>query len=89
MLLKKDIDNIEVEIIKRMRGGLSMPKFAEISKFIGRNNEITELARYLESAVSGDGQIVFINGEAGIGKTRFINEVRAFHKRVLTRIYHL
>jgi predicted ATPase len=54
-----------------------MMRIAERAKFIGRYNEITELASDLESAVMGKGQIVFISGEAGIGKTRFINQVRS------------
>ena len=54
-----------------------MTRIAEKAKFIGRFNEITELASLLESAVMGKGQIVFISGEAGIGKTRFINHVRS------------
>jgi predicted ATPase len=52
-----------------------MSQIAETAKFIGRYNEITELASYLEDVVTGQGQIVLINGEAGIGKTRFISEV--------------
>jgi predicted ATPase len=52
-----------------------MSQIAETAKFIGRYNEITELASFLEDVATGQGQFVLINGEAGIGKTRFISEV--------------
>jgi predicted ATPase len=53
-----------------------MSLIAEKAKFVGRINEITELAEIMESGARGNCQTVFINGEAGIGKTRFINEVQ-------------
>jgi archaellum biogenesis ATPase FlaH len=52
-----------------------MSHVAETVKFIGRRDEVTELAVILEKAVASEGQVVFISGEAGVGKTRFINEV--------------
>ena len=53
-----------------------MTQIAETAKFIGRHDEINELAVVLENAAASEGQMVFISGEAGIGKTRFINEVQ-------------
>ena len=47
---------------------------------VGREQELKELMRYLESAFNGKGNTVFITGEAGSGKTRisrkFLNEAR-------------
>jgi Cdc6-like AAA superfamily ATPase len=37
---------------------------------VGRERELEELQRYLDSAVKGKGTTVFISGEAGSGKTR-------------------
>jgi predicted ATPase len=54
-----------------------MSQIAGAAKFIGRSDEITELAGILEKAVKGEGQMAFIKGEAGIGKTRFISEIRS------------
>ncbi len=41
---------------------------------VGREKELEELQRCLESAIKGKGKTVFISGEAGAGKTRLINE---------------
>jgi len=47
-------------------------------RFINRNHEIAELKLYLDEAVKGNGKTVFISGEAGIGKTRLINELQNY-----------
>ncbi|MDI6917772.1 MAG: tetratricopeptide repeat protein, partial [Thermoplasmatales archaeon] len=46
--------------------------------FIDRNQEIAELKSYLDDMIKGNGKTVFINGEAGIGKTRLINELQNY-----------
>jgi DNA-binding winged helix-turn-helix (wHTH) protein/tetratricopeptide (TPR) repeat protein len=48
-------------------------------EFVGRDKDMAHLRRWLEKAVSGDRQVVFINGEAGAGKTAL---VEAFLKSV-------
>ncbi|MCK5343916.1 MAG: AAA family ATPase, partial [Candidatus Heimdallarchaeota archaeon] len=45
------------------------------SKFVGRDEEISRLTKHIERAITGDGNFVFVEGEAGIGKTRLVNEV--------------
>jgi predicted ATPase len=47
--------------------------FAEPA-FVGREAEMKELEACLSSAISKRGKTVFINGEAGTGKTRLVNE---------------
>jgi tetratricopeptide (TPR) repeat protein len=42
--------------------------------FVGREAEIEELEAYLKSAIQEKGKTVFIEGEAGTGKTRLLNE---------------
>jgi predicted ATPase len=37
--------------------------------FVGREPELRSLERLFRSAISGDGRMVFITGEPGIGKT--------------------
>ncbi|UCH88718.1 MAG: DUF835 domain-containing protein [Thermoplasmata archaeon] len=54
-----------------------MLSIAETAEFIGRQKELDELNALLNLAGKGKGQIIFISGEAGIGKTRLINEVRS------------
>ena len=46
------------------------------SPFVGRHRELEFLSSRLESAVRGQGQILGISGEAGIGKSRLVYEFR-------------
>ena len=39
---------------------------------VGRDPELTQLHRWLDKALSGERQIVFVTGEAGIGKTTLV-----------------
>ncbi len=41
---------------------------------VGRERELEELMRCLDSVVEGKGTTVFVSGEAGSGKTRLVNE---------------
>lgn len=41
---------------------------------VGRDAEIEQLLRHFDSASNGKGTTVFVFGEAGVGKTRLINE---------------
>jgi predicted ATPase len=47
------------------------------SKFVGRQREIGELKVDLEEALSGQGRLVMLVGEPGIGKTRTARELAA------------
>src|SRR5262245_33221683 len=47
------------------------------SPFVGRTDELALLKRSMNESASGRGRIVFIEGEAGIGKTRLVEEVLA------------
>ena len=47
-----------------------------MSVFIGRERDVTQLGEYLRDALQGKGKVVFIVGEAGIGKTRLIEEFK-------------
>ncbi len=44
------------------------------SPFVGRNTESTTLDLALESALAGNGSVIALVGEAGIGKTRIVEE---------------
>jgi predicted ATPase/DNA-binding winged helix-turn-helix (wHTH) protein len=51
---------------------IEMPGLSEaggFQPFVGRNDELRRLQRHLELAHAGQRQIVFISGEAGIGKS--------------------
>ena len=45
--------------------------------FVGREEETTELGQLLESARQGNGSLVLIGGEPGVGKTRLCEEMLA------------
>ena len=45
--------------------------------FVGREQDLETVGRLFQEAVQGKGSVVFITGEAGIGKTTFINEFKA------------
>ncbi|MCJ2563978.1 MAG: DUF2791 family P-loop domain-containing protein, partial [Candidatus Thermoplasmatota archaeon] len=45
-------------------------------EMIGRENELKELHEHLSNASQGRGTTLFISGEAGIGKTRLLEEIK-------------
>jgi class 3 adenylate cyclase/tetratricopeptide (TPR) repeat protein len=47
-----------------------------LTKFVGRNKSMAALKEALEKTASGSGQVVGIVGEAGVGKSRLILELR-------------
>lgn len=56
------------------------------SRLVGRGPELHRLAECLEEAVAGRGQVVLIDGEAGIGKSRLVHEIRNFTRRDMARL---
>ena len=46
-----------------------------VPKFVGRENELRQLNSGLTKAREGAGKIIFITGEAGVGKTRLALEL--------------
>ncbi|MBV7339240.1 DUF2791 family P-loop domain-containing protein [Chloroflexi bacterium TSY] len=53
---------------------VTVPQPETPSLFVGRHRELARLDEYLHSALSGHGQIVFVTGEAGAGKTALVGE---------------
>ena len=45
---------------------------------IGRENELAVLKSLADSSAKGKGRLVFLKGEAGMGKTRLLNELRSY-----------
>ena len=50
--------------------------------FVGRNNEYGEFLGLIVRLTTGRGQVVFIQGEAGIGKSRLLAEVSAYARQL-------
>ena len=51
-----------------------------LSRFVGREVEIDQLRRALGQAGQGQGQIVAVIGEAGVGKSRLVHELIRSHR---------
>src|SRR5215813_5528369 len=49
--------------------------------FIGRINEVHQILQLLDATGQGYGQVVVINGPAGVGKTRLAEEVATLAQR--------
>jgi len=45
--------------------------------FVGRHGEMASLAAQIQRARSGDAAFALIGGEAGVGKTRLVDELAA------------
>src|SRR6266403_648331 len=69
-----DTVSVAAVVGQRPRGGTA-PTAGE-SHFVGREREIDLLREAFESAVAGHGQVAFVVGDAGIGKTRLLTELR-------------
>jgi class 3 adenylate cyclase len=61
----------------RASGGGRRPGQRHLTPLIGREEEIAVLMRRWERAREGDGQLVLIVGEPGLGKSRLIEEFHA------------
>jgi len=47
------------------------------TKFVGREREMEEMRRALELAKQGQGQVIAVIGEPGVGKSRIVSEFKA------------
>jgi class 3 adenylate cyclase len=57
--------------------GAAVPRLVERTPFVGREAERAELRRCLDQAARGQGALVMIGGEPGVGKTRLAEELAA------------
>jgi tetratricopeptide (TPR) repeat protein len=62
------------------------PRLPAEPVLVGRDKEIERLMRCLDLALSGKGTTLFIYGEAGVGKTRLVNEFLALAKKMGAKI---
>jgi class 3 adenylate cyclase len=51
-----------------------------LTRFVGRQQELETLQQALERAATGNGQVVALVGEAGVGKSRLVYEVVHSHR---------
>ena len=65
----------------RLRGISSEPPLANRTAFVGRKAELDQFQSLITACLARrNGQVVYVRGEAGIGKTRLVDEMRRFAK---------
>ncbi len=82
------VDVYEVTGIGQARGRLDVSRGRGFSKFVGRGEEMRTLEEALEKTFEGEGQVIGLVGEAGVGKSRLCHE---YSERARARgmpIYH-
>jgi class 3 adenylate cyclase/broad specificity phosphatase PhoE len=65
----------ELEGVGPMQTRLDVSRSRGFSRFVGRADELATLEATLERAVAGDGQVVGVVAEAGVGKSRLCFEL--------------
>jgi len=53
-----------------------IPLEVQLPPIVGRDKELEQLQEYLSDALDKNGRLVFLAGEAGIGKTRLVQELK-------------
>jgi class 3 adenylate cyclase/tetratricopeptide (TPR) repeat protein len=71
------VEVYEVTGVGPLRTHFELSARRGLTRFVGREHELTELKRALELARSGHGQIVAVVAEAGTGKSRLVYEFKA------------
>jgi class 3 adenylate cyclase/DNA-binding IscR family transcriptional regulator len=64
----------EVVGLGTARGHIDVARGRGLTRFVGREAELRELADALAHAQAGDGQVVGIIGDPGLGKSRLVSE---------------
>jgi class 3 adenylate cyclase len=77
--LKGVVEPVQLFRIVRASGGGRRGGARVLTPFVGREEELSLLTRRWERAKGGEGQLVLIVGEPGLGKSRLIEE---FHARL-------
>ncbi len=65
------------EVVWRKEAPTAGPAVAERTPFVGREAERADLRRLLDQSIRGQGALVMIGGEPGVGKTRLAEELMA------------
>jgi class 3 adenylate cyclase/tetratricopeptide (TPR) repeat protein len=71
------------------RGRLDVQRGRGFSRFVGRHDELATLETALERAFAGEGQVIGVVGEAGVGKSRLCHEFVERRRANGTPVYHV
>lgn len=66
---------------KDLPGEPTSKPLASTPRLVGREEELAELLAHLDRAQGGEGRLVLVHGEAGIGKTRLVRELKQIQER--------
>src|SRR5229473_6390441 len=72
--LRKSISERVRRKVNTMEAQLATPMMCPV--LIGRGHDLTTLRLLVDRAKSGQGQVALVSGEAGIGKSRLVGEVK-------------
>jgi predicted ATPase len=75
--IEEPINVFEVIGVGPLHGHFDLAVRRGLTKFVGRESELKQMARALELARGGHGQIVAVVAEAGTGKSRLFYEFKA------------
>jgi class 3 adenylate cyclase/tetratricopeptide (TPR) repeat protein len=73
--LRAPVDVYELVGTGSARSRLEAVATRGLTRFVGRDAELEQLGRALERSATGDGQVVGVMGEPGVGKTRLFYEL--------------
>ena len=68
-----------VDALRPIESRFEATRMRSLTPFVGRDEEIDILERHWQRACRGEGQVVLLSGEAGIGKSRIVS---AFRERI-------
>jgi class 3 adenylate cyclase/tetratricopeptide (TPR) repeat protein len=74
------IDVYELAAAATVRSRFHAVAARGLTRFVGRDAEVTQLGHALEQTHAGHGQIVAVIGEPGVGKSRLYWEFTRFHR---------
>jgi class 3 adenylate cyclase/tetratricopeptide (TPR) repeat protein len=72
--VRDPVQVFELQGLGALRTRLDVSRTRGFSKFVGRGNEMATLEAALDQAIQGNGQVVGVVGEAGVGKSRLCFE---------------
>ncbi|MCY1205137.1 MULTISPECIES: adenylate/guanylate cyclase domain-containing protein [Cupriavidus] len=79
--IPKPLDVYEVLGLGPLRTRLQVAAHRGLARFVGRQAELDHMHHAFREAAAGQGQIVGVVGEAGIGKSRLFHEFKARSQR--------
>jgi class 3 adenylate cyclase/tetratricopeptide (TPR) repeat protein len=77
--LTEPVEVFELTGVSTVRRRLQASAARGLTRFVGRQQELTALRQALERAGVGHGQVVAVVGEAGVGKSRLVYEFLHSH----------